>query len=114
MPVLDFRKRLRAYRSAAPAEQRIIIANLDGRTTGLIVDGASEVIRVSDEMIEPVPHLVAELGAGYIEGVINLNGRFIALINLRTALTDDIVGELDDVMKALSRQKETVTPALAV
>lgn len=114
VPVLDFRKRLRAHRTSAPAEHRIIIANLDGRTTGLIVDGASEVIRVNDEMIEPAPHLVAELGGGYIEGVINLDGRFIALIDLRKALTGEIVGELDEIMKVLSRETAPVTPARAV
>ena len=59
VPVLDFRKRLRAFSTTAHADHRIIIANLDGRTAGLIVDGASEVIRVSEDMIEPVPHLIS-------------------------------------------------------
>src|SRR5882672_5952158 len=52
VPVLDFRKRLRALGTIAASEHRIIIARVDGRTAGLIVDGASEVIRISQEMIE--------------------------------------------------------------
>jgi purine-binding chemotaxis protein CheW len=114
VPVLDFRKRLRACASAAHMDHRIIIANLDGRTAGLIVDGASDVIRVSEDMIEPVPHLISELGAGYVEGVVNVKGRFITLIDLRKALTGEIVGELDEVIRALARQSEPVTPAKAV
>ncbi len=114
VPVLDFRKRLRAFRTTAHPDHRIIIANLDGRTAGLIVDGASEVIRVGDDMIEPVPHLISEIGASYVEGVINVNDRFITLIDLRKALTGEIVGELDEVISALSRQREPVTPAKAV
>src|SRR5262245_51188615 len=55
VPVLDLRKRLRAVRAEDHAQARIIIAMLDGRQTGLIVDGASEVIRVTDDMIEPAP-----------------------------------------------------------
>jgi chemotaxis signal transduction protein len=65
-------------------------------------------------MIEPVPHLISELGAGYIEGVVNVKGRFITLIDLRKALTGEIVGELDEVIRVLARQSEPVAPAKAV
>ena len=114
VPVLDFRKRLRAFRTTTHSDHRIIIASLDGRTAGLIVDGASEVIRISDDMIEEVPHLISEMGAVYIEGVVNLNGRFITLIDLRKAITGEIVGELDDIIKVLANHREPVTPARAV
>ena len=114
VPVLDFRKRLRAFGTPADADHRIIIANLDGRIAGLIVDGASEVIRVSDDMIEPVPHLISEMGAGYVDGVVNLNDRFITLIDLRKALTGEIVGELDEVIRVLSAQRYPLTPSQAV
>jgi len=114
VPVLDFRKRLRALKGTVHSDHRIIITQFDGRTAGLIVDGASEVIRVTDEMIEGVPHLISEIGAGYIEGVINLKGRFITLINLRKALTEDIVGELDEVLKVLATERTAIAPARAV
>ena len=114
VPVLDFRKRLRAFGTTVDADHRIIIANLDGRTAGLIVDGASEVIRVTEEMIEPVPHLISEMGAGYVDGVVNFNDRFITLIDLRKALTGEIVGELDEVIRVLSAQRYPLTPSQAV
>ena len=114
VPVLDFRKRLRAFKTTPHTDHRIIIADLDGRAAGLIVDGASEVIRVSDDMIEPVPHLISEIGAGYIDGVVNVNNRFITLIDLKKALTGEIVRELDEVIGVLSRQRVPVTPAKAV
>ena len=114
VPVLDFRKRLRATATNVSADRRIIIANIDGTTAGLIVDGASEVLRVSDDLIEPVPDLITEMGAGYVEGVINLKNRFITLIDLRKALSDEIVRELDDVMRVLSSRRRQLAPAQAV
>ena len=111
VPVLDFRKRLRALGTTASAEHRIIIAKVDGRTAGLIVDGASDVIRISEEMIEPVPDLVWEIGAGYIEGVVKVNDRFITVIDLRKALSEEIVAQLDEVVAALSIRREHVAPA---
>ena len=113
VPVLDFRKRLRTRQVVAPADHRIIIVQLDGRSAGLIVDGASEVIRVSDDLIEPVPDLISESGAGYVEGVISLKDRFITLINLRKALSGEILSELDEVMTVLSRRREQLAPAQA-
>jgi purine-binding chemotaxis protein CheW len=81
--------------------------------TGLIVDGASEVIRVTDDMIEPVPDVIVEMGAGYVEGVINVDKRFITLIDLRKALSIEVLSELDCVIEALSRHRKLPAPARA-
>jgi purine-binding chemotaxis protein CheW len=104
VPVLDLRKRLRARRVQSSAEQRILIARLNGKLIGLIVDGTSEVVRISRDMIEPAPDIIRELDAEYIAGIINLNERFITLMDLERALTDEISSELEQVMTALGRQ----------
>ena len=113
VPIIDLRKRLRARASTTQREQRIVIANIDDRMVGLIVDGASEVIRVTDDMIEPVPDVIVEMGAAYVDGVINVNKRFITLIDLRKALSVEVLSELDCVTEALSRHRELPTSARA-
>lgn len=113
VPVLDLRKRLHARPTSAFAEHRIVIVQLEGKSAGLIVDGASEVIRVSDELIEPVPDLISEMGADYIEGVINMKGRYITLINLQSALFGEILGKLDEAMTLLSNRREQPSAAQA-
>jgi purine-binding chemotaxis protein CheW len=107
VPVLDLRKRLRADGTISHEEQRIVISNFDGRQVGLIVDGASEVIRVSDDMIEPAPDVITEMGVGYIAGVIRYNDRFITLIDLNKVLSDEALVGLDEVMDLLAQRKET-------
>jgi purine-binding chemotaxis protein CheW len=102
IPVLDFRKRLRAGKSAAGAGVRIIVANLEGKMVGLIVDKASEVIRVEAAMVEPVPDIINEVGADYISGVINTGDRFITLIDLKKALSGEVVCELERVIEILT------------
>ncbi|HSO74416.1 MAG TPA: chemotaxis protein CheW [Blastocatellia bacterium] len=111
LPIIDLRKRLRARAATTMREQRIVVANIDDRMAGLIVDGASEVIRVTDEMIEPVPDVILEMGASYVEGIINVKNRFITLIDLRKALSVEVLSELDCVMEALSRHRELPAPA---
>jgi purine-binding chemotaxis protein CheW len=103
IPVLDLRKRLRAARADGHQQVRIIIATLDGKQTGLIVDGATEVIRVSDDMIEPVPDVIRETGAEYLLGVINMGNRFITMLDLEKVLMGEVRHELDEVMRALAK-----------
>jgi purine-binding chemotaxis protein CheW len=115
VPVLDFRRRLRAGKITSHDEQRIIISNLDGKLAGLIVDGATEVIRVGENMIEPAPDIIVELGADYIAGVINLKERFVTLIDLKKALTEEIKYELDEIIALLSKHTPgAVAPAQAM
>lgn len=101
IPVIDFRKRLRASGRGGADDRRIIIVNLDGKLTGLIVDDASEVVRVEEGMVEAPPDIVSEMGVDYVAGVVNVKGRFITMVDLRKALTDEITCELDEVMKRL-------------
>ncbi|HKV39335.1 MAG TPA: chemotaxis protein CheW [Blastocatellia bacterium] len=106
VPVLDLRRRLRAGAEAlgqkGQSDVRIIISLLDGRQTGFIVDGASEVIWVTDEMIEQPPDVIKEIGADYIAGVVNLGARFITLLDLKKALSLDITHELDEIQRLLA------------
>jgi len=107
VPVLDLRKRLRAGSESAAsgktqAEIRIIIARVDGKQTGLVVDGASEVIRVTDEMIESPPDVITEIGAEYIGGIINLSDRFITVLDLDRALKGEVTHELDEVRRLMA------------
>lgn len=113
VPVLDLRKRLRARRLDSSREQRILIARYNSKLIGLIVDGTSEVVRISRHMIEPVPDIIHQLDAGYVSGIINLNERFITLMDLEQALTGEIASELEQVMTALGHAGAALLPAQA-
>ena len=108
LPVLDLRKRLKAGNrlkggpSGRMSDKRIIIVTLEGKQVGLIVDAASEVIRITDNMIEPPPEVINEIGVDYIAGLINAGGRFITLLDTGKALQGDIALELDEVMSLLA------------
>ncbi|HXG90774.1 MAG TPA: chemotaxis protein CheW [Blastocatellia bacterium] len=106
VPVLDLRKRLRAPSAGTHKDRRIIIIHHEGKLVGLIVDGASEVIRVSDDMIESPPDVIAESEVGYISGIIAMKDRFITLIDLKRALTEDVAQSLDQVMELLASGRE--------
>ncbi len=115
VPVLDLRKRMRSSDRGMYGDARIIVANCDGKLVGLIVDGTSDVVRVDENQIEAPPDIVSEIGAQYVEGVINLGHRFVTLIDIERALSEEVICELDELMQALAvSQAATLPPAQAV
>lgn len=100
VPVLDLRKRLRAGASSS-GEPKIIVANLDGVMTGLIVDGACEVRGVEEKEIEPPPDVIREVGADYVAGVIHLPDRVITLIDIGRAFEAEITARLEEVVRLI-------------
>lgn len=107
VPVIDLRKRLRAAASNCGAEERIIVVDVDGMSVGLIVDEASELIRVSHGQIENVPGILNEIGASYLTGIINQDGRYIGIIDVGEVLSGEIGCELSRVAEALERMKRS-------
>ena len=107
VPVIDLKKRLRASHTDSRRQGRIIIARLEGKLVGIIVDDASEVLKVRDEAIEAPPDVIGELGVDYIAGIVNVNGRFITLLDLNKALTAEIISDLSEVMDMLGNQRDS-------
>lgn len=88
VPVLDIRKRLNLEKIERADSNRIIIINLEGTITGVIVDSVSEVIRISKSFIEQTPSNVADIKDKFISGVGKLNQgkRIVVLINAEQLL----------------------------
>ncbi len=83
IPVVDLRKRFHMAETEATKNTRIIVATVEGRTVGMIVDGVSEVIRISSDLVEPPPEMVAtSLDASYLKGLARLEGRLLILLEL--------------------------------
>ena len=93
VPVVDMRTRFGLKVPKNQEQCRIVVVNIKGKTTGLIVDSVSEVLRVAKSQIEPPPSSVANLDGKFIDGVgkFNEGKRIIVLINVDCLLSDEIV-----------------------
>ena len=87
VPVVDLKRKLglgEVDEASRPA--RIVVARLKERLVGLLVDGASQVLKVPVSTIEPAPEEVVAKGADYIRGVAKLEKRLIILMDLHKVL----------------------------
>jgi len=84
--VVDLRKRFREPHAAPTRKNRILVAEVDGKMVGLIVDAASEVLKLSASQVEDPPNVFEEGELRYVTGIGKLNGRLILLIDLTKVL----------------------------
>ena len=83
IPVVDLKRKLNLGEvDVAARASRIAVVKVRERLIGLLVDGASQVLRVPLTRIEAAPEEVVEIDANYIRGVAKLEERLIILMDL--------------------------------
>lgn len=98
IPVVDLRKRFGLPFDEMTRNTRIVVIEIGGNTLGMIVDGVSEVLRISSDIVEAPPQAVTSADADYLEGVAKLEDRLIILLNLEKVLNQQEKLELENMV----------------
>ena len=86
IPVMDLRKRFGHSEIKPDKKNRILVVELDNKLIGLIVNSASEVLKISPAEIEAPGSVFADGESGYVTGVSKLAGRLIILLDINKLL----------------------------
>jgi len=89
LPVIDLRTRFALDSKEDSRQTRIMIVTMGNIKAGIIVDGVSEVLRISDESIEPLPSMVNTVDSAFLKGIVRLEDRLIILLDLSRVLKLD-------------------------
>lgn len=89
LPIIDGRIRFNLERKKKDENSRVLVIDVDGRATGVVVDKVSEVMRVNTADIEDPPQIVKNVDSDYLNGVVKLdNGnRLVMLLDVVKALS---------------------------
>jgi len=93
LPIIDFNCRLGGEPTRASARNVIIVTHIGARLVGLLVDAVSDILTVSDEVIQPTPDVACDTVKAFVRGIIAMDGRMISLISLDRLLPDEIEAE---------------------
>ncbi len=66
--------------------------------TGLIVDGVKEVVEIDEDKIEKTPEVGFKFKTKYLNGIIQIGGEMVMILNLDNILTTEEVVELEQKM----------------
>ena len=96
IPVVDLKKKLGLGEVTIARVSRIVVVKIKDRLVGLLVDGASQVLKVPVSTIEAAPDEVTEIDTTAIRGVAKLPGRLIILMDLMRTLSLELKEQADE------------------
>ena len=86
LPIIDLASRFGFPPTEPSAQHVIIVTQIGNRTVGLLVDAVSDILTVTDDLVQPTPDIVSDMVETFVRGVFLVDGRMISLVAL-----DDIV-----------------------
>ena len=92
LPIVDLGARLGLGTADPTARHVIIVAQVQNQVVGLLVDAVSDILTVTDDMIQPTPDVASEMVRTFVRGLLAIEGRMVSFISLDRVLPDS---ELD-------------------
>jgi purine-binding chemotaxis protein CheW len=88
LPIIDLGMRL-GLGAANPTERHVIIvAQVEAQIVGLLVDAVSDILTVTDDMIQGTPDVASDLVRTFVRGLLAIDGRMVSFISLDRVLPD--------------------------
>lgn len=87
VPILDLRKRFDVQTATEMKKNRIFIVTILKKPVGLLVDEATEVIRISPNQVKRAPEFAKTKDSQFFSGVFDKNGELIFILDLDQILT---------------------------
>ncbi|SFZ78753.1 chemotaxis protein CheW [Chitinimonas taiwanensis] len=82
VPIVDLRVKFQIGEARYDEFTVVVILNLAGRITGAVVDGVSDVIALTDNIIKPTPEFGAAVDTAYIVGLAPVDERMLILVDI--------------------------------
>jgi purine-binding chemotaxis protein CheW len=100
--IVDLRKRFGEKEIQNNRKNRVLVVEVESKMVGLIVDSASEVLKIPLSEIEHPPNVFEEGELNYVTGVGKLNGRLIILVDLTKILQRGELRRVGEVPEIVS------------
>src|ERR1700757_4044283 len=104
--VMDLRKRFGERQVVLKKNNRILVVEHSGRLAGLIVDSASEVLKIPAEDVEAPPAVFQDGGLNCVTGLGKVKGGLIVLLDMSKLLAPaNLVAKVDSGEKKAAAAK---------
>lgn len=88
LPIVDFNCRLGRPSVVPSARSVIIVTHIGARLVGMLVDAVSDILTVTNDMIQPTPDVACDTVKSFVRGILAMDGRMISLVALDRVLPD--------------------------
>lgn len=91
VPIFDLRCRFGMERTEASKMHVVVIVQVGDRTMGILVDAVSDILTVTEDDINQVPDIDQRSDGEYLKGLLTVNDRMVALLNLKALFNLDAI-----------------------
>jgi purine-binding chemotaxis protein CheW len=103
VPIIDLRMRFNLSEALYNEFTVVIILNFNRRVTGIVVDGVSDVLDLTNAQISPVPELVSSIETKYLLGLGSVDERMLILIDIERLMTSQEMA----LVEAITEKEDT-------
>ncbi|WP_269530844.1 chemotaxis protein CheW [Chitinimonas sp. BJYL2] len=87
VPIIDLRLKFKLGEPSYTEFTVVIILNLASRVVGAVVDGVSDVIALTDNIVKPTPEFGSVVDTAYIDGLAPMDERMLILVDIEKLMT---------------------------
>jgi purine-binding chemotaxis protein CheW len=88
LPIMDLACRLGMPMVEPSVRSVFIVVQAGDRTVGLLVDAVSDILSITDDLVQPTPDVACETVRSFIRGIISIENRMISEISLDRILPE--------------------------
>ncbi|MDR3508334.1 MAG: chemotaxis protein CheW [Caulobacteraceae bacterium] len=88
LPIMDLSARLGFATAVTSARSVIIVVKVGERMIGLLVDAVSDILMITDDMLQVAPDVACDRVRSFVRGLISIDSRMISLIALDRLLPE--------------------------
>lgn len=97
VPIVDMRIKFNLGRVEYDNQTVVIILNVAHRVVGMVVDGVSDVLTLTQEQVMPAPEFGGTLATEYLTGLGTVDGRMLILMDIEKLMTSREMELIDSV-----------------
>lgn len=89
IPVIDLRTKFDMVEVESTKETCIVVVDIDGKFTGIIVDMLIGVLTIEKSEFESTPELGDHIRTDFITGMVKLENRVVIVLDIKSILSND-------------------------
>jgi purine-binding chemotaxis protein CheW len=100
IPLVDLRTVMSLPSSDDDLETRIVVVDMDGTDTGMVVDSVHEVLYIEEESIEERPEFGFQIDTDFVLGVSKKDAKVIILLDIDAVMAESLKDTIARIAKA--------------
>lgn len=82
IPVFNLHKKFELAQGEITRSTRIVVVEVEGHNIGMLVDGVSEVVKITKDIVEKPSSILSDIDNEYLAGVAKLEEKLVILLDL--------------------------------